>query len=66
MRVVLDSNEYIIFLNKRSIAINELLEKEDIAIYINGSIVKEVLRNISETIKKEFYKIILKKQNRSK
>jgi len=60
MRIVLDSNEYIIFLNKKSIALNELFEKEGIVIYVNGSIVKEVLRNVAETIKSKFYKILFK------
>lgn len=60
MRVVLDSNEYIIFLNIKSASLNELLEKEGIIIYVNSLIVKEVLRNISETIKSKFYKILFK------
>ena len=60
MRIVLDSNEYVIFLNKNSIALNELFEKEGIVIYVNGPIVKEVLRNIAETIKSRFYKILFK------
>ena len=60
MRIVLDSNEYIIFLNKKSTALNELFEKEGIVIYVNGSIVKEVLRNVAETIKSKFYKILFK------
>ena len=60
MRIVLDSNEYIIFLNKKSISLNELFEKEGIVIYVNSSIVKEVLRNVAETIKSKFYKILFK------
>ena len=60
MRIVLDSNEYIIFLNKKSIALNELFEKEGIVIYINYPIAKEVLRNVAETIKSKFYKILFK------
>lgn len=60
MRVVLDSNEYIIFLNKKSTSLNELLGKEGIVIYVNGLIVEEVLRNIAETIKSKFYKILFK------
>ncbi len=60
MRIVLDSNEYILFLNKKSISLNELFEKEGIVIYVNGSIVREVLRNIAETIKSRFYKMLFK------
>ena len=60
MRIVLDSNEYINFLNKKSPILNELFVIESATVYVNDSIVKEVLRNIKETIKGEFYKMLFK------
>ena len=58
--IVLDSNEYINFLNKKSLDINKILSNENIIIYVNELIIREVLRNIKETLKREFYKILLK------
>ncbi len=58
MRVVLDSNEYINFLNKTTQFLGKLIAVENIKIYANDTIVKEVLRNIKETIKGDFYKIL--------
>lgn len=60
MIIVLDSNEYIIFLNKESALLNQLLANENIVIYCNDTIIKEVLRNVRETVKGEFYKLLFK------
>lgn len=60
MIIILDSNEYIIFLNKESALLNQLLANENITIYSNDTIIKEVLRNVEETVKGEFYKMLFK------
>ncbi len=60
MRIVLDSNEYINFLNSKSIDITNLLGNDKIEIYANELIVKEVLRNINEVHKAHFFKILLR------
>ena len=60
MIIILDSNEYIIFLNKESALLNQLLANENITIYCNDTIIKEVLRNVGETVKGWFYKILFK------
>ena len=59
MIVVLDSNEYINFLNKK-VRLEEVFQIEDVSIRINELIVKEVLRNVSEQLKKEFYALLLR------
>ena len=58
MIIAIDSNEYINFLNQRPLILNGILENEKIAIFINEIIVKEVLRHVKETIKKDFYKLL--------
>lgn len=60
MKIALDSNEYINFLNRKSLLLDKLFANENVNIYINGDIVKEVLRNVKETLKGEFYKILFK------
>ena len=59
MIVVLDSNEYINFLNKK-VRLEEVFQIEDVSVRINELIVKEVLRNVSEQLKKEFYALLLR------
>ena len=55
--IVLDSNEYIIFLNKKT-HLDKILANNKI--YINELIVKEVLRNIGESLKGQFYQFLFK------
>ena len=59
MIIVLDSNEYINFLNKK-VRLEEVFQIEDVSIRINELIIKEVLRNVSEQLKKEFYALLLR------
>ena len=59
MIIVLDSNEYINFLNKK-VQLEKVFGIENILVHINELIVKEVLRNVSESLKKEFYALLLK------
>ena len=58
MIIVLDSNEYINYLEKKSEILGEIFSNEGVTIYINEIIVKEVLRNIDELKKKEFYSLL--------
>ncbi len=60
MRIVLDSNEYIILLNGASSIVKDIITNTKNLIYVNELIVKEVLRNINETQKKEFYALLLR------
>ena len=59
MIIILDSNEYINFLNKK-VRLEEVFQIEDVSVRINELIVKEVLRNVSEQLKKEFYALLLR------
>ena len=59
MIIVLDSNEYINFLNKKT-RLEEVFQIEDVSIRVNELIIKEVLRNVSEQLKKEFYALLLR------
>lgn len=58
MILVLDSNEYINYLEKKSKILNEIFANEEITICINEVIVKEILRNIDERKSKEFYSLL--------
>ncbi|MBU0757480.1 MAG: PIN domain-containing protein, partial [Nanoarchaeota archaeon] len=60
MNIVLDSNEYIFFLHKNNNALNKIISDHDIIIHINETIVMEVLRNLDEKLKKDFYTLLLK------
>lgn len=58
MIIVLDSNEYINYLEKNFEILDEILRNEEITIHVNEIIVKETLRNLNEQKKKEFYSIL--------
>ncbi len=58
MIIVLDSNEYINFLNKKQTQLVKILESN--TVHANELIVKEVLRNVAEEQKKEFYALLMK------
>lgn len=55
--IILDSNEYINFFNKKN-NIDEILSNNKISIFINELIIKEVLENIKKTDK--FYSLTFK------
>lgn len=59
MIIVLDSNEYINFLNKKY-QLGEIFEINDVSVHVNELIVREVLRNVNESLKKEFYALLLR------
>ena len=58
MIVVLDSNEYLGFLSGNSPFAEGLFGGEKVSIFIHELIVKEVLRNLQESIKGEFYTLL--------
>ena len=58
MIIILDSNEYIISLNKKTQLPDKIFLNNQI--YINEIIVKEILRNIKESLKSQFYKLLFK------
>ena len=58
MIIVLDSNEYVDYLEKKFEILNEILSNEETIVYINEIIVKETSRNIGELKKKEFYSLL--------
>ena len=55
MIIVLDSNEYINYLSKETLFLDEITRNDELTIYINETITKEVLNNINEQLKKRFY-----------
>ena len=59
MIVILDSNEYITYLEEKSGLLDEIFLNEGLTIYINEIIAKETLRNINEIKKKKFYSLLL-------
>lgn len=58
--IALDSNEYINFLNRKSDAekLSKIIAGE--TVHINELITKEVLRNVREEVKRDFYSLLLK------
>jgi hypothetical protein len=58
--IILDSNEYINYLNKETLLLQKVFLDKNLSIWINDHIIREVLRNIKELQKKEFYNIIFK------
>ncbi|MBI2508137.1 hypothetical protein HYV89_04245 [Candidatus Woesearchaeota archaeon] len=56
--IVLDSNEYIRFLNEQNPLLGKIFSKKEISVYTTDLIVREVLRNLKTDIGKEFYKVI--------
>ena len=60
MIIVLDSNEYILFLNNLLPDLNKILENSNFKVYLHELIIKEVMRNIGEDQKKDFYKLLFK------
>ena len=60
MKIVLDSNEYIYCINKENLLPEKLFLDKNQSILIDDQIIREVLRNIDESQKKEFYSILFK------
>ena len=60
MIIILDSNEYINYFNKKDL-LDKVFSNQDILIYINDIIIREVIRNLKELQIKEFYNLIFNK-----
>ena len=60
MIIVLDSNEYLNYFNKKT-PLCEVFSNQDLTIYTNDIIIREVIRNLKESQIKEFYNIIFNK-----
>ena len=60
MIIVLDSNEYVYYINRENLSLQKLFLDKNLSIWFNDHIIREVLRNIKELQKKEFYNIIFK------
>ena len=55
MIIVLDSNEYINYIIQKSLLLDKIVPDETQTIYINETITKEVINNLSELQIKNFY-----------
>ena len=58
MIIVLDSNEYINYFTNDVLFLDKIISNEISIIYINETITKEVLNNIKESSKKEFFNFL--------
>ena len=60
MIIALDSNEYINYFNSKN-SLDKLFSNQDLTIFTNDAIIREVIRNLEELQIKEFYNIIFSK-----
>ena len=58
LRLVLDSNEYIFYFDKKSKDILKLLDNQDIQIFLNDLIFQEVIRNLRREATKYFINLL--------
>lgn len=57
--IVLDSNEYIKYINERSDLLNLLFQRVGFYFYLHRIIHDEVLRNLRKDTEKEFFKLVI-------
>lgn len=60
MIIILDSNEYINHISKKTLLLDKIISDDKILIYINETITKEVVNNLSKLLIKDFYDFLLK------
>ena len=60
MIVVLDSNEYINYIEKKTLLLDKIFLYDKIIVYINETITKEVINNLSQSLIKDFYDFLLR------
>lgn len=60
MIVILDSNEYINYLSKKTLLLNKIISDDKISIYVNETITKEVTNNLSKSLVKDFYDFLFR------
>ena len=60
MIIVLDSNEYINYIEKKKFLLDKIFLYDKIIVYINETVTKEVTNNLSEPLVKDFYDFLLR------
>ena len=60
MIVILDSNEYINYIGKKILLFDKIFLYDKISVYINETITKEVINNLSQSLIKDFYDFLLR------
>ncbi|MBI2650593.1 PIN domain-containing protein [Candidatus Woesearchaeota archaeon] len=55
MIVVLDSNEFINYIEKNTLLLDKIILDDKIIVYINETITKEVNNNLGKSLVKDFY-----------
>jgi len=58
--VILDANEYINYISNKILLLDRILSDDKILIYINETITKEVINNLSQSLIKDFYDFLLR------
>ena len=60
MIVILDANEYVNYISNKILLLDRILSDDKILIYINETITKEVINNLSQSLIKDFYDFLLR------
>ena len=60
MIIVLDSNEYINYIEKKTLLLDKIFLYDKIIVYINETVTKEVTNNLGEPLVKDFYDFLLR------
>ena len=60
MIIVLDSNEYINYIEKKTFLLDKIFLYDKIIVYLNETITKEVTNNLGEPLVKDFYDFLFR------
>lgn len=60
MIIVLDTNEYIEYISGKVLLLDKVVSNDKNLVYINETITKEVINNLSESLIKKFYEFLFK------
>lgn len=60
MIIVLDSNEYINYIDRKILLLDKFISDDKILFYINETITKEVANNLSKSLTKDFYDFLFR------
>ena len=60
MIIVLDSNEYINYLNRKTVILDKIVSDDTYIIFINETITKEVTNNLGKLLIKSFYDFLFR------
>jgi len=58
--IVLDSNEYINYLNRKTVILDKIVSDDTYIIFINETITKEVTNNLGKLLIKSFYDFLFR------